>query len=106
MDFKRNRSTTMVDAEQLDWVEELEEDADDDEGAYVLVRIVENELGIGLSVPNDEPNGDYFMHVIDSLYKNATIHALENLIESCKISERNVLAKEIRAFLDTPKTLH
>jgi len=105
VDFKRNRSTTMVDAEQLDWVEELEED-EDDEGAYVLVRIVENELGIGLSVPNDEPNGDYFMHVIDSLYKNATIHALENLIESCKRSERNVLAKEIRDFLDTPKTLH
>jgi len=106
VDFKRNRSTTMVDAEQLDWVEELEEDEDDEEGAYVLVRIVENELGIGLSVPNDEPNGDYFMHVIDSLYKNATIHALENLIESCKRSERNVLAKEIRAFLDTPKILH
>lgn len=59
----------MVDVEQLDRVEELEEDEDDEEGAYVLVRIVENELGIGLSVPNDEPNGDYFMHVIDSLYK-------------------------------------
>jgi hypothetical protein len=96
----------MVDAEQLDWVEELEEDEAEDDGVYVLVKIVENELGIGLSVPNDEPNGDYFMHVIDSLYKNATIHALENLIESCKRSERNVLAKEIRAFLDTPKTLH
>jgi len=106
VDFKRNRSITMVDAEQLDWVEELEEDEDKDDGVYVLVRIVENELGIGLSVPNDEPNGDYFMHVIDSLYKNATIHALENLIESCKRSERNVLAKEIRDFLETPKTLH
>ena len=96
----------MVDAEQLDWVEELEEDEEDEEGVYVLVRIVENELGIGLSVPNDEPNGDYFMHVIDSLYKNATIRTIENLIESCKRSERNVLAKEIRDFLETPKTLH
>ena len=98
----------MVNAEQLDWVEELEEDETEaeDDGVYVLVKIVENELGIGLSVPNDEPNGDYFLRVMDTLYKNATIRTIENLIESCKRSERNVLAKEIRDFLETPKTLH
>ena len=100
----------MVNAEQLDWVEELEEDETEDEaeddGVYVLVKIEESDIGIGISVPVDEPNGDYFLHVMDTLYKNATIRTIENLIESCKRSERNVLAKEIRDFLETPKTLH
>ena len=92
---------------QLDLIEEFEEDEDEDEdGVYVLVKILESELGIGLSVPNDEPNGDYFMSVVDNLYKTATVQALENLIRSCERNERGVLAKEIRAYLDTPKVLH
>lgn len=88
-------------------ISEIEEDGDgDDEGLYVLVKIQESELGIGLSVPNDEPNADYFMNVLDTLFKTATVQALENLIRSCERNERGVLAKEIRAYLDTPKTLH
>lgn len=88
-------------------IPEIEEDGDeDDEGLYVLVKIQESELGIGLSVPNDEPNADYFMNVLDTLFKTATVQALENLIRSCERNERGVLAKEIRAYLDTPKTLH
>jgi hypothetical protein len=86
---------------------EIEEDGDeDDEGLYVLVKIQESDLGIGLSVPVDEPNADYFMNVLDTIYKTATMQALENLIRSCERNERGVLAKEIRAYLDTPKTLH
>jgi hypothetical protein len=91
---------------QLDLTEEFEEIDEDDDGVYVLVKILESELGIGLSVPNDEPNGDYFMNVLDTLYKTATVQALENLIRSCERNERGVLAKEIRAYLDTPKVLH
>lgn len=92
---------------QLDLIEEFEEDEDEDEdGVYVLVKILESELGIGLSVPNDEPNGDYFMSVVDNLYRTATVQAIENLIRSCEKNERGVLAKEIRAYLETPKTLH
>ena len=88
-------------------ISEIEEDGDgDDEGLYVLVKIQESELGIGLSVPVDEPNADYFMNVLDTLYKTATVQALENLIRSCERNERGVLAKEIRAYLDTPKVLH
>ena len=94
---------------QLDLIEEfeeIEEIDEDDDGVYVLVKILESELGIGISVPNDEPNGDYFMSVVDNLYRTATIQAIENLIRSCEKNERGVLAKEIRAFLETPKTLH
>jgi hypothetical protein len=88
-------------------ISEIEEDGDgDDEGLYVLVKIQESELGIGLSVPVDEPNADYFMNVLDTLFKTATVQALENLIRSCERNERGVLAKEIRAYLNTPKTLH
>ena len=90
--------------------EELEipeiEDDEVGEGVYVLVKLLESDLGIGISVPNDEPNADYFMNVLDTLYKTATVQALENLIRSCEINERGVLAKEIRAYLDTPKVLH
>jgi len=90
--------------------EELEipeiEDDEDDDGVYVLVKLLESDLGIGISVPNDEPNADYFMNVLDTLYKTATVQALESLIRSCEKNERGVLAKEIRAYLDTPKTLH
>lgn len=93
----------MVDLEIL---EDFEDGDEDDEGLYVLVKIQESELGIGLSVPVDEPNADYFMNVLDTLFKTATVQALENLIRSCERDERGVLAKEIRAYLDTPKTLH
>ena len=90
--------------------EELEipeiEDDEVGEGVYVLVKLLESDLGIGISVPNDEPNADYFMNVLDTLYKTATVQALENLIRSCERNERGVLAKEIRAYLDTPKVLH
>jgi hypothetical protein len=86
---------------------EIEEDGDeDDEGLYVLVKIQESDLGIGLSVPVDEPNADYFMNILDTLFKTATVQALENLIRSCERNERGVLAKEIRAYLDTPEVLH
>ena len=88
------------------FLEKLDGDDEDEEGVYVLVKIQESELGIGFSVPNDEPNGDYFMSVVDTLFKTATVQALENLIRSCERNERGVLAKEIRAYLDTPKTLH
>ena len=91
---------------QLDWIEELEDIDEDDDGIYVLVKIQEGELGIGISVPNDEPHGDYFMQVLDTLYKTSAVHALENLIRSCEKNERGVLAKEIRTYLETPKTLH
>lgn len=94
---------------QLDLIEEFEEDEDEDEdegGVYVLVKILESELGIGLSVPNDEPNGDYFMSVVDNLYRTSALQAIEGLIRSCERHERGVLAKEIRAFLETPTTLH
>ena len=94
---------------QLDLIEEfeeIEEIDEDDDGVYVLVKILESELGIGISVPNDEPNGDYFMSVVDNLYRTATIQAIENLIRSCERNERGVLAKEIRAYLEAPKTLH
>jgi hypothetical protein len=91
---------------QLDLIEEFEEIDEDDDGVYVLVKILESELGIGLSVPNDEPNGNYFMSVVDTLYRTAAKQSLENLIRSCEKNERGVLAKEIRAYLDTPKTLH
>jgi len=88
-------------------ISEIEENGDaDDEGLYVLVKIQESALGIGFSVPVDEPNADYFMNVLDAFYKTATVQALENLIRSCERNERGVLAKEIRAYLDTPKTLH
>lgn len=88
-------------------ISEIEEDGDgDDEGVYVLVKLLESDLGIGISVPNDGPNADYFMNVLDTLYKTATVQALENLIRSCERNERGVLAKEIRAYLDTPKVLH
>ena len=88
-------------------ISEIEEDDDgDDEGVYVLVKLLESGLGIGISVPVDEPNADYFMNVLDTLYKTATVQALENLIRSCERNERGVLAKEIRAYLDTPKVLH
>ena len=83
-----------------------EEGEEDEDGVYVMVKILESELGIGLSVSSDEPNGNYFMSVVDTLYKTATVQALENLIRSCEKNERGVLAKEIRAYLDTPKTLH
>lgn len=86
-------------------ISEIEDDEDDD-GVYVLVKLLESDLGIGISVPNDEPNADYFMNVLDTLYKTATVQALENLIRSCERNERGVLAKEIRAYLDTPKVLH
>jgi hypothetical protein len=85
---------------------EISEIEEDDDGVYVLVKLLESDLGIGISVPNDEPNGDYFMNVLDTLYKTATVQALENLIRSCERNERGVLAKEIRAYLDTPKVLH
>ena len=92
---------------QLDLIEEFEEDEDEDEdGVYVLVKILESELGIGLSVPNDEPNGDYFMNIMDNLYRTSALQAIEGLIRSCERHERGVLAKEIRAFLETPTTLH
>ena len=92
---------------QLDLKEDFEEDEDEDEdGVYVLVKIRESELGIGLSVPNDEPNGDYFMSVVDNLYRTSALQAIEGLIRSCERHERGVLAKEIRAFLETPTTLH
>ena len=88
-------------------ISEIEEDGDgDDEGVYVLVKLLESDLSIGISVPVDEPNADYFMNVLDTLYKTATIQALENLIRSCERNERDVLAKEIRAFLEAPTTLH
>lgn len=88
-------------------ISEIEEDGDgDDEGVYVLVKLLESDLGIGISVPVDEPNADYFMNVLDTLYKTSAVHALENLIRSCEKNERGVLAKEIRAYLDTPKVLH
>lgn len=93
----------MVDLEIL---EDFEDGDEDDEGLYVLVKIQESELGIGLSVPVDEPNADYFMNVLDTLFKTATVQALENLIRSCERDERGVLAKEIRAYLNTPRTLH
>ena len=86
-------------------ISEIEDDEDDD-GVYVLVKLLESDLGIGISVPNDEPNADYFMNVLDTLYKTATVQALENLIRSCERNERGVLAKEIRVYLGTPKTLH
>jgi len=86
-------------------ISEIEDDEDDD-GVYVLVKLLESDLGIGISVPNDEPNADYFMNVLDTLYKTATVQALENLIRSCERNERGVLAKEIRAYLNTPKVLH
>jgi hypothetical protein len=88
------------------FLEKLDGDDEDEEGVYVLVKLLESDLGIGLSVPNDEPNGDYFMSVVDNLYRTATVQAIENLIKSCERNERGVLAKEIRAFLETPKTLH
>ena len=98
-------------SEELDTLEVQEdfedfEDDESDDGVYVLVKLLESDLGIGISVPNDEPNADYFMNVLDTLYKTATVQALENLIRSCERNERGVLAKEIRAYLDTPKTLH
>ena len=86
---------------------EIEEDGDgDDEGVYVLVKLLESDLGIGISVPNDEPNGDYFMNIMDNLYRTSALQAIEGLIRSCERHERGVLAKEIRAFLETPTTLH
>jgi hypothetical protein len=88
------------------FLEKLDGDDEDEEGVYVLVKLLESDLGIGLSVPNDEPNADYFMSVVDNLYRTATVQAIENLIKSCERNERGVLAKEIRAFLETPKTLH
>ena len=88
-------------------ISEIEEDGDgDDEGLYVIVKLLESDLGVGISVPVDEPNAEYFMNVLDTLYKTATVQALENLIRSCERNERGVLAKEIRAYLDTPKVLH
>ena len=88
-------------------ISEIEEDGDgDDEGVYVLVKLLESDLGIGLSVPNDEPNGDYFMNIMDNLYRTSALQAIEGLIRSCERHERGVLAKEIRAFLETPTTLH
>jgi hypothetical protein len=92
--------------EDLEILEIEEDGGEDDEGLYVLVKIQESDLGIGLSVPVDEPNADYFMNVLDTIYKTATMQALENLIRSCERNERGVLAKEIRAYLDTPEVLH
>jgi hypothetical protein len=46
------------------------------------------------------------MNILDTLFKTATVQALENLIRSCERNERGVLAKEIRAYLDTPEVLH
>ena len=91
---------------QLDVIEDFDEFDEGEDGIYVLVKIHESEIGMGISVPNDEPHGDYFMSVLDSLYRTATIQAIENLIMSCEKNERGVLAKEIRAYLETPKTLH
>lgn len=92
--------------EDLEILEIEEDGGEDDEGLYVLVKIQESDLGIGLSVPVDEPNADYFMNVLDTIYKTATMQALENLIRSCERNERGVLAKEIRAYLNTPEVLH
>ena len=75
-------------SEELDTLEVQEdfedfEDDESDDGVYVLVKLLESDLGIGISVPNDEPNADYFMNVLDTLYKTATVQALENLIRAC-----------------------
>ena len=88
------------------FLEKLDGDDEDEEGVYVLVKLLESDLGIGISVPNDEPNGDYFMNIMDNLYRTSALQAIEGLIRSCERNERGVLAKEIRAYLDTPKTLH
>ena len=92
--------------EELEISEIEEDDDEDEEGVYVLVKLLESDLGIGLSVPNDEPNGDYFMNIMDNLYRTSALQAIEGLIRSCERHERGVLAKEIRAFLETPTTLH
>ena len=96
----------MVDLIEDDLEDDFEDGDGDDEGLYVLVKLLESDLGIGISVPVDEPNADYFMNVLDTLYKTATVQALENLIRSCERNERGVLAKEIRAYLEIPKTIH
>ena len=98
-------------SEELDTLEVQEdfedfEDDESDDGVYVLVKLLESDLGIGISVPNDEPNGDYFMNIMDNLYRTSALQAIEGLIRSCERHERGVLAKEIRAFLETPTTLH
>jgi hypothetical protein len=87
--------------------EEFEEIAEDDEeGVLVLVKIVEGELGVSLMVAKDEPNGEYFMNFLDTIYRTSAFEAIELLIRTCEKHERGVLAKEIRAFLESPQVLH
>jgi hypothetical protein len=87
--------------------EEFEEIAEnDEEGVHVLVKIVEGKLGVSLMVAKDEPNGEYFMNFLDTIYRTSAFEAIELLIRTCEKHERGVLAKEIRAFLESPQVLH
>ncbi len=85
---------------------EGEEDGEDDDGVHVLVKIVESKLGVSLMVAKDEPNGEYFMNFLDTIYRTSAFEAIELLIRTCEKHERGVLAKEIRAFLESPQILH
>ena len=88
--------------------EEFEEVFGEDppEGIFIRVEMFVSEEGVGFSVPNEEPHADIYMKALDSMHKTIALNTLKNLITCCEQSERGVLAKEIRAFLETPKSLH
>ena len=87
--------------------EEFEEVfGEDPEGVFVRVELFVSEGGVGFSVPNGEPHAEVYMKALDNMNRTIAINTIQNLITSCEQHERGVLAKEIRAFLETSKSLH
>jgi hypothetical protein len=87
--------------------EEFEEVfGEDPEGVFVRVELFVSEGGVGFSVPNGEPYAEVYMKALENMHRTIAINTIQNLIMSCEQHERGVLAKEIRAFLETPKSLH
>jgi hypothetical protein len=93
--------------EQLDVVGSCEEVACEGGVKYVRVELVENDEGIGFSIPVEEPYAGEFMRLMGEIDRQVAMRTLTALIRSCEINGRNILAREIRTFLESPdKAIH
>ena len=93
---------------ELDMIDEFgefpEDDEDDEDGMYVLVKLHKDEKGIGFSVNEEEKYGAEFFEILRETDAIITARTLDNLITMCEKRERNVLARELRAFLTEGQT--
>lgn len=90
--------------EEFEELDVFEDDEDDEDGMYVLVKLHKDENGIGFSVHEEEEYGAEFFEILRETDAIITTRTLDNLITMCEKRERNVLARELRAFLTEGQT--